>query len=141
MAERDRVLRVVDANANRVREGLRVIEEYYRFVLDDETVTRRLKSLRHEVTDAVACLADSRGLLLARDTAEDVGIPTTVESEHVRSSIHSVVMAAFKRAEEGLRVLEEYSKVLAVHGAGERFKTLRFELYTLEKELRLSEDE
>ena len=140
-ADRQPVLRIIDANANRVREGLRVVEEYYRFVLDDEDTTSSLKALRHEVTAAVAALADDHGLLTSRDSAEDVGIASSVESEGQRSSLRAVVAAAFKRVEEGLRVLEEYTKLVAGRQAGERFKTLRFEVYTLEKELRLREND
>jgi hypothetical protein len=41
------VLRLIDANANRAREALRVVEDYCRFVLNDETLSGSLKSLRH----------------------------------------------------------------------------------------------
>jgi len=140
-ADRHPVLRIIDANANRVREGLRVIEEYYRFVLDDEDTTSRLKALLHEVTAAVIAVADEHRLMTSRDSAEDVGIGSVVESEGQRSSLRAVVAAGFKRVEEGLRVLEEYAKLAAGQQAGERFKTLRFEVYTLEKEIRLREDD
>jgi len=110
-------------------------------VLDDEDTTSSLKALRHEVTAAVAALADDHGLLSSRDSAEDVGIASCVESEGQRSSLRAVVAAAFKRIEEGLRVLEEYTKLVAGRQAGQRFKTLRFEVYTLEKELRLREND
>jgi len=135
------VLRVIDANANRVREGLRVIEEHSRFLLDDEAATERVKTLRHEVTRTVTGLADGPSLLAARDSDRDVGATSNVESERIRTSVRAVVTAAFKRVEEGLRVLEEYAKLVpAGDDAGERFKTLRFEVYTLEKELGLGKD-
>lgn len=135
------ILRIIDANANRVREGLRVVEEYYRFVLDDEETTLRIKTLRHEVTTAVVELVDEHRLLTSRDSADDVGAASYVESEGKRPSTYAIVVAAFKRIEEGLRVLEEYTKLAVGQEAGERFKTLRFEVYTLEKELRLCEDD
>ena len=137
---RQPILRIIDANANRVREGLRVVEEYYRFVLDDEETTLCLKTLRHEVTAAVAEVAGEHSLLTSRDSADDVGATSIVESEGKRQSTYVVVAAAFKRVEEGLRVLEEYTKLAAGRDAGERFKTLRFKVYTLEKEFRLCED-
>ncbi|MEN6495839.1 MAG: hypothetical protein ABFD16_16275, partial [Thermoguttaceae bacterium] len=43
------VLRVLDAAWNRAREGLRVVEDYTRFVLDDRHLTEQLKQLRHEL--------------------------------------------------------------------------------------------
>jgi len=135
------VLRIIDANANRVREGLRVIEEYYRFALDDEDTTRRVKSLRHRVTEAVATLGDQKSLLESRDSQDDVGARSSAESEQTRTSVQAVVAAAFKRVEEGLRVLEEYTKLLPGDEAAARFKTLRFDVYTIEKELRLREKE
>lgn len=134
------VLRIIDANANRVREGLRVIEEFCRFVLDDTEQTQRAKRLRHDVTDIVSGLAGAEELLESRDSAADVGIESTVASEQERASLRDVVVAAFKRVEEGLRVLEEYSKLLPAVGACERFKTLRFESYELEKTLRMNEE-
>jgi len=140
-SDRQPVLRIIDANANRVREGLRVIEEYYRFVLDDKDTTSQLKALRHEVTDAVIAVADEHKLMISRDSAQDVGMGSVVQSEGHRSSLRAVVAAAFKRVEEGLRALEEYTKLAAGQQAGERFKTLRFEVYTLEKEIRLREDD
>ena len=44
--------RILDASANRAREGLRVIEDYVRFVLDDPGLTRRLKEVRHRLAQA-----------------------------------------------------------------------------------------
>ena len=35
--------RILDASANRAREGLRVAEDYVRFVLDDPGLTKRLQ--------------------------------------------------------------------------------------------------
>ena len=139
--DRQPILRIIDANANRVREGLRVVEEYYRFLLDDEGTTLRLKTLRHEVTAAVAEVAEELSLLTSRDSADDVGAASVLDSEGKRPSLQAVVAAAFKRVEEGLRVLEEYTKLAAGQKAGERFKTLRFEVYTLEKQFRLCEDD
>ncbi len=45
--------RVLDASANRAREGLRVVEDYVRFALDDAMLTRRLKEVRHRLDQAI----------------------------------------------------------------------------------------
>lgn len=57
-------LRTLDAAANRAREGLRVVEDYVRFSLDDAHLSRLLKELRHELTERLADL-DRIGLISA----------------------------------------------------------------------------
>ena len=42
-------LRIIDAAANRAREGLRVAEDFVRFVLDDRHLTEQCKQLRHDL--------------------------------------------------------------------------------------------
>ena len=64
--------RILDASANRAREGLRVVEDYVRFVLDDPGLTRRLKEVRHRLGEAVRGL-DPELLIGSRDTRGDVG--------------------------------------------------------------------
>ncbi len=57
--------RILDAAANRAREGLRVVEDYARFVLDDPGLTRRLKEVRHRLAEALRAL-DPEMLISAR---------------------------------------------------------------------------
>ena len=65
--------RIIDANFNRAREALRVIEDYCRFVLDSNPLSSRAKELRHQLCSAISCL-DGLNLLTGRDTQGDVGI-------------------------------------------------------------------
>ncbi|MDG3005202.1 thiamine phosphate synthase [Paludisphaera mucosa] len=123
--------RVLDASANRAREGLRVVEDYARFVLDDPGLTRRLKEARHRLADALRGF-DPDLLLAARDTREDVGTHIMTHSEQVRENPRAVLAANFKRTGEALRSLEEYGKLVDVWLAG-RFEVLRYDVYTLEK--------
>lgn len=123
--------RILDASANRAREGLRVIEDYVRFVLDDPMLTRRLKHVRHRLAEAVRGL-DTDLLLGSRDTREDVGTHIMEVDEPVRENPRAVLTANFKRVTEALRSLEEYSKLIDVWISG-RFEVLRYDLYTLEK--------
>jgi thiamine-phosphate pyrophosphorylase len=125
------LLRVVDASANRVREGLRVVEDYVRFVLDDASLSRRLKEVRHRFGEACRGL-DSEGLVAARDTAGDVGTHIMTTAEQTRESPRAVLTANFKRIQEALRTLEEYTKLTDVWISG-RFEVLRYDAYTLEK--------
>jgi thiamine-phosphate pyrophosphorylase len=123
--------RILDASANRAREGLRVVEDYARFVLDDPMLTRRLKDVRHRLAGALGGL-DPELLLSARDTPGDVGTHIMTASERARASPRALLTANFKRAAEALRSLEEYTKLFDEWLSG-RFEVLRYDVYTLEK--------
>jgi thiamine-phosphate pyrophosphorylase len=123
--------RILDASVNRAREGLRVIEDYVRFVLDDPGLTRRLKEMRHRLAQAERGL-DEHLLLGSRDTLGDVGTHIMTPSERIRETPRAVLAANFKRIAEALRSLEEYSKLVDVWLAG-RYEVLRYDIYTIEK--------
>lgn len=127
--------RILDACANRAREGLRVIEDYCRFALDDTFLSRTLKECRHELTTALSELAPSL-LLEARETQHDVGTELTTPSEQTRASLREVVQANLKRLQESLRSLEEYGKVRSAE-LGQTLEQLRYRIYTLERALLL----
>ncbi len=106
------VLRLLDANANRAREALRVLEDYARFILDSDDLSARLKHLRHDLTAATRpWLADA---ILYRDTPGDVGTGHSTASELKREDLSEVVIAAGKRLSEALRAIEEFSKVAGI---------------------------
>lgn len=123
--------RVLDASSNRAREGLRVIEDYVRFALDDPGLTRRLKETRHKLAETLRGF-DADLLIDSRDTREDVGTHIMTRAEQIRENPRAVLAANFKRAGEALRSLEEYAKLVDVWLAG-RFEGLRYDVYTLEK--------
>ena len=129
--ERKAVLRILDANANRCAEGLRVIEELARFVRKDETLQRSMKGIRHGVREAVRGFGIS--LLENRDSVKDVGRTVTSRTESDRDSLDGVAQANFSRVQEALRVLEEYGKLIDPD-VSIRFKALRFEIYTAQRE-------
>ncbi len=124
--------RVLDASANRAREGLRVVEDYVRFVLDDPSLTRRLKDCRHRLAEAARGLDPDDRLIGGRDTPGDVGTHIMTAQEQTRENPRAVLAANFRRVAEALRSLEEYSKLVDVWLAG-RFEVLRYDVYTLEK--------
>lgn len=128
------VARILDANVNRAREALRVIEESVRFGADDAETTGVMKQIRHDLTAAVAGL-DATVLLSSRDTAGDVGTTISTDSERSRQSVEDVVTAAFKRLSEALRVLEEYGKTVDSQFAA-AMEQLRYRIYDLEKRVR-----
>ncbi len=129
--ERIRLLRVIDAAANRGREGLRAVEDYVRFVLDDPHLTDRLKCLRHDLTSILSVVPlDQR--LAARETLADVGTSLTTPTENHRQDVDSVMVANFTRTQEALRSLEEFGKVLDP-GMAKELKEIRYEMYTLQR--------
>lgn len=123
--------RALDASANRAREGLRVVEDFVRFGLDDPNLTGAIKNLRHELAAVLAELPPAQ-LFAARDTLGDVGTQISTPNELARADIASLVAANFRRASEALRSLEEFSKLVAPELAG-RFEQLRYRGYTLER--------
>ena len=86
--ERIAALRVIDAAANRAGEGLRVIEDYLRFALDDRHLTTLCKAIRHELT-AVLEVFVSTERHAARETREDVGTSLSTDAEQSRSGAGS----------------------------------------------------
>jgi thiamine-phosphate pyrophosphorylase len=127
------ILRILDASLNRAGEGLRVVEDYARFVLDEAFLTRQLKALRHDLASAATPISSAERHS-ARETQLDIGTAITTASETVRPDAWSVCAASLKRAEQALRSLEEYGKLIDGEFAG-RCESLRYRLYTLEKAL------
>lgn len=126
------LFRVIDANLNRLKEGIRVIEDIMRYRDNNKNLALKLKNLRHS-----AQIDETLELLKHRDSINDVLRPT-IKSELNRTDINSIIIANFKRAEESSRVLEELFKL---HSAAysETFKHIRYELYDLEKEILLKQ--
>lgn len=125
--------RMVDANANRAREALRVLEDYCRFVLDDEACSQLLKECRHQLREALHFFPP-HWLLAARDTTHDVGTWISTREEFAREGLWDVVGANCKRAQEAVRTLEEAAKVENANAA-RILEQVRYRLYTIEKRL------
>ncbi len=118
--------RLLDANLNRAREGLRVIEDWCRFGLDNAELSATCKSMRQTLGQW-----HKPEFRRARDTAGDVGTAITHPQEAVRSDVRSVLQANLCRVEESLRVLEEYGKVYESQ-MGAVMKQLRYQTYQLD---------
>jgi len=121
-------IRLLDANLNRLVEGIRVVEDIFRYIFDDKETSKRLKSLRHQ------CRLDIYDdLIKSRDIKNDV-LKTSTTSEQTRENLKSILIANFKRAQESSRVLEEFSKLVSPKHS-EVFKNVRYELYDIEKNI------
>ena len=129
------VLRILDANANRAREALRVVEDYARFALDDHTLCGALKQLRHDFASATASFASEA--ILYRDTPGDVGTQVKTASEFAREEAADVVTAAGKRLGEALRTIEEYLKTTDPSRAAQ-VESLRYRFYDIERQIALT---
>ncbi len=131
MVKDNRVYRVLDVNFNRLREGLRVIEDYSRLVCDDK-VALHIKDLRHRLR----LLIDEKlvvSCLRARRVATDIGRQTFTHSEAERSDWQAILQANFKRSQEAARVIEECGKLALRPQLSQGLKAIRFELYELER--------
>lgn len=125
--------RILDASHNRASEGLRTIEDYTRFVLNDRALSQQAKQLRHDLAAAIGLLP-RRFLLSARDTPGDVGTTIQTASEQARPSTVAVATAAAARCQQALRSIEEYVK--CVHpDVAPRIEAIRYQTYTLEAAL------
>ncbi|WP_197443777.1 thiamine phosphate synthase [Maioricimonas rarisocia] len=123
--------RVLDAAANRAREGLRVVEDFVRFVLDDAGLSERLKTLRHRLRVELESYGGA-DLMLARDTQHDVGTQIQTATESRRESPRSVLLANTRRVQEALRTLEEFGKRIEPTAAA-AIGQLRYDFYTIER--------
>jgi thiamine-phosphate pyrophosphorylase len=130
------VLRILDAAANRAREGLRVVEDYARFVLDDRHLTEQLKSLRHALTSTLGVVPLGHRLA-ARETQADVGTGLSTPSERLRIDAADVATANFARIQESLRSLEEFGKIVGPEVSA-RIEQLRYRAYTLQRAVEIT---
>ena len=126
-----RFLRILDTNLNRCKEGLRVVEDTCRFVFCDENLYKKIRKIRHLSSKYLT--EQYEQLLSARDSIKDSGRKAKEQS---RENLKNIVIANFKRAQESLRVLEEYSKIINFDIAL-KYKALRYEVYNIEKKMLL----
>jgi len=131
-------LRIIDANLNRASEGLRLLEDIARFLLNDAEISQQLRSVRHNLAQEAKPLGAK--LLSQRDSEHDVGatvmLPSSFEVEG-QQNLLGLITSNAKRAEESLRVIAELAKLPEVSPMlnSARFEQLRFKLYSLERGL------
>jgi len=128
----NKIYRIIDANLNRIAEGLRVIEDITRFHFENPKLTQDLRSFRHEIRKKFVDL-DGK-LISSRDSTGDIGkkISRQTQLDH-KNDIKQLVTSSFKRVEEGLRTIEENLKVVGEYNRSKEVEKLRFSIYTTEK--------
>ena len=126
------VYKVLDANLNRTKEGLRVCEDIARFHLKSAALTKKIARLRHRVTAINrASSIDQQRLFRARDTQTDCGKALSIGPK--RQSFKNIFMANAQRVKEALRVLEEFFKLID-SATSKKLQKLRFDFYAIEKQ-------
>jgi len=133
MIPKKKFYRILDVNFNRAGEGLRVIEDAVRFLLNDSSLTQQIRELRHCLSGKVNQLPDKEKLIAYRNSQKDVGSKL---KETSRGKLENLITANFKRVQEAQRSLEEYGKLICPIWA-EEVKNLRFQTYTLEKKVKM----
>ena len=129
------MLRIIDANLNRTGEGLRVLEDIARLVLNDAALSQHLKTIRHELL--IGSLPFNTKLLQARDAEGDVGVNIEVPGQKKEKELPLMIVANARRVQQSLRTIEELAKTPGITPKldSERFKAARFNLYSIEREL------
>ena len=123
-----KIERLIDANLNRLREALRLLEDVNRYIFDDKELSYQFKTLRHKLTP----LFDSNRLKY-RDIEGDVA-KESLESEMQRANLQDLINANFSRAQESARVLEEAFKLNTPKNSAIA-KEIRYSLYGLHKKM------
>jgi thiamine-phosphate pyrophosphorylase len=123
------IRRLLDANLDRAREGLRVLEDWSRFALDRDDLVVRSKDLRQRL----GRLHHNR-YKLERHTATDAGAGLTHPAQGERQRPDAVLAANAGRVAEALRVLEEFGRLEDGALASEA-AAIRYALYDLEVDL------
>ena len=123
------IFRVIDANLNRLKEGIRVVEDINRYIFNDKNTSSELKKIRHRVKIQSEIY---QKLLDSRDSRKDV-LKATLKEENKRESIFDILKANYRRATESSRVLEEIYKIEDLN-LSEEFKSIRYDLYSIEKD-------
>ncbi|MBR8828071.1 MAG: thiamine phosphate synthase [Gomphosphaeria aponina SAG 52.96 = DSM 107014] len=123
------IYRILDANLDRAREGLRIIEEWCRLGLNHSQWAGECKEMRQQLGSW-----HQEEFRMARDTPNDPGTELTHPQEEQRSNIEQLLQANLCRVQEALRVLEEYGKLYNPE-MGTACKKMRYQVYSLESNL------
>ncbi|SHK19717.1 thiamine phosphate synthase [Paramaledivibacter caminithermalis] len=125
-----KIYRLIDANINRVSEGLRILEDIARFVLENKALSKDIREMRHIVRKSFT----NHSLLIFRDSQNDIGLNISQNSRlDAKKAVSDLISANFKRVQEGLRSIEEALKILGYFNESKIYEALRFKSYDLEK--------
>ncbi len=120
------VAQLIDANLDRAREGLRVIEDWCRFGLNQKELVVLLKDCRQQLGKHHHQIYKN-----ARSTSKDQGIGISHPAQFNRDSPEQIISANCSRVQEALRVLEEFTRTTDPNLSTSASK-IRYTLYDLE---------
>jgi len=132
MIKESDIYRVIDVNFNRSKEGLRVTEEFFRFIVKDDNLREKLRRLRHKLDEVLKKDDFLRKLLQARDIQRDSGKKSDKLELSGRDK-KNILFVNFQRIKESLRVLEEFFKIIDKDKV-KMIKRMRFQIYKIEKD-------
>ena len=119
------IYRIIDANINRVSEGLRVLEDLARFKCGEAYLTEEIKKLRHSIRKGVNDFYSQ--FLSSRDSVNDIGLEISQKNQlDNKSNIKDLIIANFKRVQEGLRVIEENFKIVGYYDTSKIYEQCRY---------------
>ncbi len=124
---RKEILRLLDANINRITEGLRVVEEVLRFVYKEDKIYKTLRNIRHRIVKLFEEFYPQT--VFQRTSIIDPG-RTAIENSY--KNLKQLVVSNFHRVTESLRVLEEIAKLVNTKKIP-KVKKLRYKVYDIEK--------
>ena len=127
--EDSRMYQIIDANLDRAREGLRVLEDWARFGLGENDSVKRIKNFRQILgKNHLEIYKQSRNFI------EDECKGLTHKEQSKRNAPDQIISSNAGRVQEALRVIEEFAR-LHNHELSKIASEIRYEIYTLEIDL------
>ncbi len=122
----NRIAQLIDANLDRAREGLRVMEDWCRFGLKRSDFSIQIKDWRQQLG-----VHHHNIYRKARLTSNDPAMGVSHPLQKVRSTPEAVFIANSSRVQEALRVIEEFTR-LTDPKLCEIATKIRYETYEIE---------
>ena len=124
-----RIAQIIDANLDRAREGLRVLEDWARYGLERVDIVKKLKDFR-QILGSHHLDTYKYARNYSKDKCNGLNHPEQFKRIHTKN----IISSNSGRIQEALRVLEEFSR----NNNYELSKVaafIRYEMYSLEIEL------
>ncbi len=128
-AEDLKIYQIIDANLDRAREGLRVLEDWARFGLGKKKYVEKIKNFRQ-----ILGKNHLEVYKQSRNHTEDKCKGLTHQEQINRKTSEQIISSNSARVQEALRVIEEFSR-LHNHELSKIASVIRYEIYTIETDL------
>ncbi len=125
----NRIAQLIDANLDRAREGLRVMEDWCRFGLKRNDFSIQIKDWRQQLGGY-----HHKIYRKARLTSEDPAMGVSHHLQKNRSTPEAIFIANSSRVQEALRVIEEFTRITDPK-LSEVATKIRYQTYEIEVEV------